>query len=86
MTPEFISLQCDHCGGALTHLYDGRYVVTEPNDGKIPEMFVNHSEAYRAGRAAGWYIADLELCPTCAEAYAVEKSNQEVKDEWCSNE
>ena len=82
-TPEFISLQCDHCGGALAQIYDGQrwahqWVVAQPNDGLELEMFINHSEAYRAGRKAGWYIAEAELCPTCAEAYAVEKSSEEL--------
>lgn len=77
MTPEFISLQCDHCGGALVCLYDGRYVVAEPNDGIQPTMFLNHSEAYAAGRKSGWYIAELELCPKHAEAYAIEKASEE---------
>lgn len=80
-TPEFISLQCDHCGGALS--YDAclrtNWITVQPNDGYAPFMFENHSQAYAAGRKAGWYIAELELCPEHAEAYAIEKASQEVE-------
>jgi len=73
-TPEFIGMQCDHCQNTVAATFDG-WLRTGRNG---QEMFRNHSEAYKAARHLGWYIAEVELCPACAEAYAVEKSGEEV--------
>jgi hypothetical protein len=70
-TPEFIALKCDHCAkyiNEMGHLDESsRHALT----------FDNHASAYQAGREDGWYIAEVELCPICAEAYAIEKSSEE---------
>lgn len=78
MTPEFIALQCDHCPNAITEGTEPYLVRTSEWGGEFePVFFQNHSEAYREAKKLGWYIADVELCPECAEHYAVEKTSQE---------
>lgn len=69
-TPKLTLLKCDHCPSYYRRDTDVTF-----------DWFEDESEAYKAGRKAGWYIAELELCPLCADAYALEKSNQEVRDE-----
>jgi len=64
-TPEYIGLRCDHC--------DCDYAA----GGYTCAIFSNHTEAYQAARDSGWYIAEVELCPTCAEAYAIERTSED---------
>ena len=69
-TPEFIALKCDHCPSYLGE-------DDSPSTMEAAACWMSHASAYRSGRRAGWYIAEVELCPTCAEAYAIEKSSEE---------
>ena len=79
-TPEFIALKCDHCPNwyAWSNLRSG-FVSAPTHEGSGNEIFhfETHASAYRAGREDGWYIAEVELCPVCADAYAIEKSSEE---------
>jgi hypothetical protein len=71
-TPEFIALKCDHCPNWMAN---GITNLTRYRNNAV--VFDNHTAAYNAGREDGWYIAEVELCPVCAEAYAIEKSSEE---------
>lgn len=67
--PEKILQQCDGCEG---YLYDSlasayRYEVR----GRNGTQYDNHSEAWADARAAGWYIAEKDLCPECREKMEV---------------
>lgn len=68
--PEFIAQQCDGCGGFLHGRHAYEYAVAPPD---FATLYVNHSEAHRHARAAGWYLVEADLCPTC-------KEKQEVPD------
>ena len=65
-TPEYIGLQCDHCGADYMDM-----------SGHELAIFQNHSEAYACAREDDWYIAEVELCPTCADAYVIERTSQD---------
>lgn len=70
--PEYVGQCCDGCGGHLYLDHAGEYYVARDHG----THWLNHSEANRAARAAGWYIADKDLCPECREKMEVPGANQ----------
>lgn len=68
--PEFIAQKCDGCGKLLT---EHGTTIAIGHVGDPIAYLTNHSEAHRHARAAGWYIAEVDLCPVCAEKREVPK-------------
>lgn len=73
--PEFIAQRCDACPNwHAWHPLSG-FAAAPAGPGSRHDIvhFKNHSDAHSAARAAGWYIAEVDLCPACVEEREVPK-------------
>lgn len=61
--PQFIGQQCDVCERFLRLNFDRDEYETCHI--KYATFYNNHSEAHRHARAAGWYLVEVDLCPSC---------------------